>query len=144
MKRKLIFIQTLFLTIAICLFSNFQAQQRIDPVSANQPQVVTTSFLELAGSLKTTSNVKITKTKMFANNFTGGLGSSTQAACESAYTFFFNNTLTVQSGTIIYWDPSLSTPVTWGTLVVDHSTNKIYNFNASTSTIGTFTGNYCQ
>lgn len=81
--------------------------------------------------------------KAFANHFTGGLSNSTQEVCESAYTFFYSNTTEVKEGTIIGWTPSMY-PVTWGTLVVDHATNKIYNFNASTSTIGTFTGNYCQ
>jgi len=145
MKRKLIFIQTLFLTITICLSSNLQAQRQSisgTSIGIKESAALTSNQSELQASMKTTSLTELTTTKPVYYQFSCGLGSSTQAACESAYTFFSSSSSF--GGATLYWDPSLSTRVTWGTLVVTHADNKIWNFNSGTSTVGAFTGNYCQ
>lgn len=143
MKTKSSFSQILFFVIAISLFTNLQAQGQTVPGSSlavNLRPAHTFNFQELPVSSKTTSLTELATTKLTSNHFTGGLGSITQTACESAYTFFYSGGFGTGP---IYWDPSLTTKVTWGTLIVDHSTSIIYNFNASTSTIGSPAGN-CQ
>ena len=137
MKSKFL---TLSLAIVVTSFTNLWAQQQTVPISEKQKTALGSNLHELAVDLNPTSDVKFTKMKAFANHFTGGLSNSTQEVCESAYTFFYSGAF--GSGPI-YWDPSLSMLVTWGTVIVNHSTSIIYNFNASTSTIGSPIGN-CQ
>lgn len=91
---------------------------------------------KLHSNLQAAQVNQVTKTKAVLNPFTCGLGSITQTACESAYTFFAKDGSSFKKDTKLYWDPSLSTPVTWGTLIVNHADNSIWNFNSATSMIG--------
>lgn len=147
MKRKIFIFSTVLLTAVLTSFTNLQAQRQI--ISGTTSGIKASAVLncnqsELQASSKTTPLTELTTKKPVYVHFTCGLGSSTQAACESAYTFFAQDGSTFKKDTQLFWDPSLTTPVTWGTVIVYHADNSIWGFNSGTSSVGNSTGNYCQ
>lgn len=88
MKRKLIVIAAFAIAILITSFTNLWTQRQAAPAAQKQNPALSAEIQESAVELKPAVDVKFTKAKALANHFTGGLGGTTQRACETAYTFF--------------------------------------------------------
>jgi len=138
MKKKILIFPAVIVFVVLASFTGLREKRQIVPVT----EKAAPALLKTKESVQTSAATGDVNPKTLANHFTGGLGSSTQIACESAYTFFYDGSF-IPNFTVLYWDPSLTMKVTWGTVVVDHSTNKVYSFNAGTSTVGIQTGT-CQ
>ncbi|MEO8762714.1 MAG: hypothetical protein ABI416_00410 [Ginsengibacter sp.] len=73
-----------------------------------------------------------------------GYGASQSQACSmEPETRFIQDGKTFSTGTIVYWTPAFTLPITGRAFFTDAATGKIWNVNSATGVIGTFTENYC-